>query len=288
MNDCRQYRRFTALLMATALIGGCGKHSGQNTADAAALAAAKTVVARVNGEAITRYDVERALIAMAGPAGAGNVSEAAREKLLRSLVVGRAMAQAAEKSLSGAERYYLDRDVTAYRAKLLAAQYLKAHDGVEPITEKMIQDYYKAHPGEFGGGVEKHYQMLFGSGAARTQRADVLDALNSAGRSSDWRAFQREKPSLAFHEGTSGDTFLNPRLRAALADLKGGETSNVVMVDDHPYRIRVTSETQRPARPLAEVRSDIRRTLSLLQTKKAIEALSAKVLKQTKVEYVND
>lgn len=252
------------------------------------------VLVRVDGEAITAADVDRALVRMVGTRAASRADQEARRKALRSLVISRAMARAVEDELSDEQLQSIEQRVADHREQLLVRHYLREKASPNPITREDIRRYYEAHPERFGGGTRKHFEMVHSTRELRPDERDrVLKRLNEAPRYNDWRDWTedlrggKDAAPLAVRSGIVESAPLPERLKSALASLEKGETSDVILVDGRPYVARITEVREREPRPLEDVRTEIRKSLIPDQVRGAVDELTGPLLERTDVEYVD-
>lgn len=292
--------RSLALTGLALLLGlsGCKPHGEQtpkqdapaSATPAPRLPGEEDILVRVEGQPITAYDLQQAMRAMLGPQQAALLDAEGRHKVLESLVLSRLMAIRAEAELDAQHRRAIEVATRAHREQLLAAQYLKQHAAPTPVTDAAVQAYYNDHPEAFGGGRVRHYELLLQTAAAPDgQREAALNALQTAATRDDWRqAAQASGGKLAFRGGEVNKNLLQPQLLALLEPLKVGEVSTPTYLQGRAYIARISDEQQRQARPLAEVRAQIRRALAPVQLKKAVQQLSTALLKNARVDYITE
>ncbi len=249
------------------------------------------VVARVNGTTITAYDLDQAAQRSLGSLAVESVQRAAHAKLLESAIQSRALALAAEKELSPLDRQVLDKEVATYREQLLVRRYVNRHTPPAPVTPEMIANYYQSHPERFGGGTERHYELIGASrGLSPDERTKVLAKLQDAAKEKDWKTWAGDLEAgglpVTFSTAVAGDKVLHPKLRELLASLQPQQPSAPVFVDGRPYVARISGEQARSPRPLDEVRGEIVRTLTPVQLSAALEKAAAEVMKNAKVEIL--
>jgi parvulin-like peptidyl-prolyl cis-trans isomerase-like protein len=285
-------RRFDKreVLLAAALLSG-GLACGNCRSEKAVLTPGDDVVlAEVNGTKVTERDVELAAASMFGQKAFERMKADARKNLLASVVQSRAIAQKREAELSAVERAELDKKVSAYREEVLVRQYLEQHTRSEPVTASMVEDYYKDHPERFGGAIQRSYEMLLTSRElAPAERDGLLALLKDASAHKDWAAWalelQKRGQPIAYRTGTDGEEVLHPALRALVLKLAQGEAAPLTFVEGKAYLIRVTRETEKPAKALSDVSGDIRKSLAPAQIKKSVQEATAVVMKDAKVVY---
>jgi hypothetical protein len=288
MKAMGKYRmwRTASLLGVAALIAGC-QHKAPKE-----IPGANQVLATVNGSPITQFDVDRTAVRLLGPQRFSSLDEAAKHKVLESLVLSRAIAQIEAKQLDSADSYSLDKQVEDYREQLLVKHYLKDHANPKPVTEEMIVDYYNQHPYQFGGGEHKRYQMLFVTrDLSDTERQSVLKAYSRTQNQHDWKryasALAKQKLPVSEQQGTTPASLPNKTLDDVLEKLGKGKVSTVTFVDGRPYLLQVTDTFTTQPRPLNDVRGQIRRELLPVRIKQALDVVSKQVLGKVKVEYVD-
>lgn len=284
-------------LLLLLVLSACGQRSEQNAvqevqgtvAPAASLPGEDDMLVRVEGQPISAYDLQQAMLAMLGPVQTAALDAEGRQKVLDSLVLSRLMAIRTESELDAEQRRAIDKATRAHREQLLVAQYLKQHAAPAPVSDAMVKAYYDAHPDAFGGGRVRRYEVLMQVTATPDgQRDATLKSLQAAAASSDWRhAAQASGGKIAFRGGEVNENLLQPQLVALLEPLKVGEVSALTYLQGRAYIARISGEQQHEARPLTEVRAQIRRALAPLQLKKAVQQVSEELLKNARVDYVS-
>ena len=279
------------------VLSACGQRSEQNAvqdvqgtvAPAARLPGEDDILVRVEGEPITAYDLQQAMRAMLGPQQTALLDAKGRHKVLESLVLSRLMAIRAESELDAPQRRAIETATRAHREQLLVARYLKQHAAPVPVSDDKVKAYYDAHPEAFGGGRVRRYEVLMQVGTASGgQRDETLKLLRAAAANSDWQnTAQASGGNIAFRGGEVNATLLQPQLMALLEPLKVGEVSALTYLQGRAYIARISGEQQHEARPLTEVRAQIRRALAPLQLKKAVQQVSEELLKSARVDYVS-
>lgn len=280
----RTYSLYIALAMVLAL-SACGR--GKGTAE---LPGESEVLAKVDGSAITRFELNDSLERMLGEYQSSLLDDGGRKQALQSLVISRAMSQAAQKELGNEEKARIEKQTEAYREKLLTNAYLKAHAKIEPVNDQMVRDFYDKNPDRFGGKSVRRYDLLVGmqklDGVSRDK---AIKALAEANTSKDWKdlanKLTKQNLPIQFRQGNMDDQLLLPQLRTAMQSLKVGGISDVVLIDGKPHAVRIVGEEKIPPRPLNEVSDEIRKALAPVQMKKAVKEVSDEVLKTIKVKY---
>lgn len=266
------------IVVAVVLFTGGGNSRGEQ------------VLARVDGSAITRQQLDTMIIRTLGYDRALQLSKAGRKKILESLVVGRAMARAVEDELSDQDRRRIKSEVDAYREQLLVKKYLRRHATPSAVTESAIKEYFNKHPERFGGTTLRRYRMIRGvKKVAPHQRAKLIAAMGKAGKRKNWKSLAASMRNQGFpvqySNGTVDEKILHPKLYALFRGLKVKQTSAITFIDGNPYVVRVMSEKKQSPRPLSEVRNNIRKTLTLLKLKDATREAADNLMKSVEVEY---
>jgi len=248
------------------------------------------VLARVDGEPITRYDVEQTIQSTLGQVSAARLDEQGRRKVLDSLVASRAIARVQKAEMTPEDLAALDKKVGAYREQLLVKQYLAEHAAPQPVTGDMVRDYYEAHPEHFGARTIRSYEMLAGKRRLTTpERDDLIYALQGAAEKNDWQPWvqtlQRQGYPIGYRQGQVDEKLLHPQLRELMSSIQKGETSRLIFVDGRAYIVRIVDEKQIAPRPLNDVSGEIRKALVPVQLKKAVKQASDQVLQTTEVIY---
>jgi len=251
----------------------------------------ENVLARVQGEPVTDFDVEQVALKMLGAQQATLLDEAGSQKVLESLVLGKALSRVAKKELDAEALRVLEWKVQAYREQLLVNRYLRQHADPQPVTEQMIKEYYEANPDRFGGRAVREYEMITSLDRLDgVQREQVLTELATASAEKNWSRYvaglSKKNLPLQFRRGKTGSNVILEELQRVIDGLSVGDVSAPFFVGGKVYIARVTSEKNIPPRPLNEVSAEIRKALAPVQLKKAIRKVSDEVLNAVSVEYV--
>jgi len=294
MNLARVTHYPLILLLATVLMAcgekPAGESSKKDTSQAVILEGDNVVLARVNGSAITQYDLEQTIRSTLGRYMTSRLDEAGRRKVLESMVASRAIAQAQEADLSEKDRAVIENKMQVYREELLVMQYLALHAPPQPVTQEMVREYYESNPELFGGKTIRTYEMITSNRSLKPRERDrMIEVLKNAAQKKEWKgwakALQRQGYPVAFRQGQVAEEILHPQLQQFMQTLKKGETSQLVFVKGSPYVVRIVNEEKIAPRPLSEVSGQIRKSLVPFQLKKAVKQAAAEVLKTAEVVY---
>jgi hypothetical protein len=246
------------------------------------------IAAQVNGEVITRAEVEQMALEMFGEYQASAMDDASRAKLLDSMVSTLALAQKSLAELSDEERVRIENKTRRYRENLLVSEYVRRNATRQPVTESMIQDYYKRNPQRFGAAQIPRYQLLttrqplaldqrnaFLKKYAELKSAPSLQAMH--------QGFQQSGFDTLYQTGVAEPGLLSVRLQQIINAETPGKLSDLHYVDEKPYLVMVDEIIQTQPQPLSEVRSQIRKTLAMAQLKQAVQELAEQVTKEASI-----
>jgi len=246
------------------------------------------VVAEVNGETISRAEVEQMALEMFGEYQAAAMDEASRARLLDSMVATLALAQKSLAELSDEERARIDNKTRRYRENLLVSEYVRRNVDRKPVTESMIQAYYDRNPKQFGARTAPKYQLL------STRQPLALDQRNAFLRKygelksapslqAMHQGFQQSGFDTLYQTGVAEKGLLSARLQQLIASQTPGERSDLHYIDDKPYLVLVDELIETSPKPLNEVRGQIRKTLAMAQLKEAVKSLSTTVKQEAAI-----
>jgi hypothetical protein len=248
------------------------------------------VLAKVNGKSITRYDVAMELSLAVGDLVSGGLGEQSQKGMLDALVQRKAIARARLKEMGHQEEIVLHKQVDSFREKLLVRQYLAKHAENVKLTDADIQKYYEEHQEQFGGRVVTTYEMLAGMTALETRkRNEFIKSVEKAAAIPDWRKWAadlfKNGYGVRYLSGSADEKMLQPEIGNLLASLQKGQTSPLTFIEGKPYLVRVLETRMTAAKPLTEVKEDIRKILMPRVYKQAAQQVSAEVMKKARVKY---
>lgn len=276
-----------AWCMATLLLlSACNKET--NTADSHnAESTSKTgeVMATVNGEPITQADIDFMINRTFSGSEQLFFDDAMQAKVLDSLIASKAMQQKMLTTLSRDELKDIDNRARAYQEELYLKAYLQQFATPEPVSSKMVQEYYEQYPEEFGGGELRVFEMLStNTKPSETQRDAILSAVDDIKASTDWRTFASSgNLGLNYKRATMAPNLFDASIERAVRLLGTGESSDAVFIKGVPHIFRVLEIQDLPTRPLSEVSAAIRKKLAAMQLKKAVKAASDEAISQADV-----
>ncbi|WP_236207539.1 peptidyl-prolyl cis-trans isomerase [Pseudomonas tohonis] len=276
-------------LLAAALLAGCRDDDGAEALAQVPVEPSATLVT-VDDSPITRAQLELTVERTLGESAPLFANDEVERKILDSLVASRAMALLAERELDAGERAQLDLKAQAYREELLVRHYLEQHATPEPVTSEQVADYYQRHPEEFGGGVEKSFEIIASDQALEEpQRAELIALLSGAdAKARDWQkqvaAWRAAGKPLEYRSNRIKPELLEQPLRGLVESTEVGSIAPL-HADGQLLLVRVTGEERLPARPLSDVSGEIREKLAPQSLKQAVKSLSEEATRQVKVQY---
>lgn len=276
-------------LLAALLLAGCRDDDGAEALAQVPVEPSATLVT-VDESPITRAQLELTVERTLGESAPLFANDEVERKILDSLVASRAMALLAERELDAGERAQLDLKAQAYREELLVRHYLEQHATPEPVTSEQVADYYQRHPEEFGGGVEKSFEIITSDQELdETQRAELIALLSGAEvQGNDWQkrvaAWRAAGKPLEYRSNRIKPELLEQPLRSLVEPTAAGSIAPLY-VDGQMLLVRVTAEERLPARPLSEVSGEIREKPAPQALKQAVKSLSEEATRQVKVQY---
>lgn len=280
------------LLPLILLLAGCQNGDQAQSSGKAQLPGEETILAKVEGQIITLYDLDSAIESMLGAQQAGLLDKKARKKVLESMVLSRVMALKSEQNMSTEDKTALDKKVARYKEQLLAKAYLVAHAEPQPVTNQMVTDYYNKHLERFGQKTLYHYEIITGNMTAGDEnRKELLATLKQANSTTDWKAlterWKGERKAIDYRKAKGSLDVLDSKLAAVLKGLDTQQTSDIIFQSGNPTIVRLNQKQVLPARPLSQVSAEVRKSLVPIQLKKQIEKLSNALMKTAQVEYLD-
>ncbi|MCP4765429.1 MAG: hypothetical protein GY916_01235 [Gammaproteobacteria bacterium] len=247
------------------------------------------VAAEVNGEVITRPEVEQMALDMFGEYQASAMDPAAKQKLLESMVSSLLLSQKALQELPQEERARIENKTRRYRENLLVSEYVRLHMTPQPVTESMIQQYYDNNPSQFGASELRKYQLItVRRPLALDQRNAFLKRFAELKSEATLQAmhlkFIDSGFETSYQTGVAEPGLLSSRLQQLIDSQTPGKLSDVHFIDDLPYLVLVDEVLQKQAKPLSQVRDGIRKTLAMAQLKQAVKSLSESARQQASVK----
>lgn len=289
----RTYRNFIFVLLALLLLGSCSEspkeQDQKKAAETTTTLDKSAVLATVNGSSVTVGDLEFSINKLFGAENAVGLDAAARRKILESVVMSRAIAQAQQKSMDKTAQTELENEVRAFREQALVRRYLAAKVPPKPVTMEMVRDYYDLHPEQFGAKQVLQYEMLSSKRPlGQQERDELLVLLAHPDKQKNWQKWSGDIGAKGYpvvYSSGNSNAPLHQKLVQVMKGLQKGQTSSVIMIDKTPYIIRVTDSQTTEPRPISEVAETIRKALVPQRLKEAIVAAGKDVLANSKVEY---
>lgn len=271
-----------SLLVCVGVLAGCSDKS-----DPYAAAANGTPLAYVNDTPITTTQVEH----MATKLGLNQAKlmkqPGAKEKIRETLINSRAMALLADSSMDEKARQELDLAVTAYREELLVHRYLKEHVVPEPVGMELVEEYYRKHPEEFGGGMEKTFEMLRApDGLEDAERNSLIRKISESSKAKNWKALAGNLgDKVTYRKASVRVEVLEEPLKSLLRSTSSGNVSPLSTAKGIVV-VRVISEKSLPSKPIDQVSSEIRKRLAPIKLKEAVKRAAEDALTKVEVHSV--
>lgn len=286
-------RRLTAVALLLAA-SGC-KNGGAGSAGSKSAAEGSPVVARIGERTITVDEVEERLQRMDQFSRARYASPEQKKRFLDSLVRFEVMAAEAQ-----SRGYDKDPDVQRVLKNQLIQVLVQREidDKVKPesIPDAEVEKYYREHPEEFMRPEQVRVSQILVKDRAK---ADKL-AADARGAAKDDRAFTALVEKHSEDEDSrvrGGDlTFFDrkttqyprPVVDAAFALREVGDVSAPVQSDKGFHVLKLTQRRPGFTRPLAEVKTDVRRMILRDLRAKKMDELVKEMQQKLKVQIYED
>lgn len=250
------------------------------------------ILAKVNGEPITEFQLDSAITRTLGDSAALYADQKLYQKMLQSLIVSRSMSLLAEKQLEQEAITLLNEKVRSYREELLVKQYLQANIKVEPVTAEQIKTYYDNNLDEFGADLLKEFEIILSVGKLQAKdKVNLLKKFESAKEQADWKKWTallfKQSYSVTYKKAESKLSLLSLPIKKMVATTGVGQVSEVYF-GERLIIVKVINETKLPAKLLSEVSREIRKKLAPVNMKKAVKEISQLAKKQVKVELLSE
>lgn len=280
-------QRILVWLCLSTLVGGlaaCGDKPAEHE---------DLVLAYVNDRPVYQHQVDIAFERTLGPQGALLADDSTWDKVLESVVATRVLADLAAAQLSDGEHRELEARVQAWREEKLVRQYLADRVTPTPVTSAMVEDYYRRHPEQFGGGERLHYEQLSVAVAGDESLRDrAIAFLGEAADVTDWQALaqqaRRGDLPATYQRGDVGQGVGEPALRARLQPMTEGQTSALAFSGGEASMLRLVRRETLAPRPLMEVSDDIRMRLAPVQLRKAVREVMDDAMQDANVRYLQE
>ncbi|KPA13356.1 peptidyl-prolyl cis-trans isomerase [Candidatus Magnetomorum sp. HK-1] len=248
------------------------------------------VMATVNDEKITLFDLEFGLERMLGKTNPKIKDTKTRKNALKNLVLSKTLAQEYEKEITPEEKLRIDKKIKLYREELLVTEYLRQHARPDPVSDELIERYYYEHPEEYGSQTLQSYEMISTTRQMDAKEKDIfLAVLKYGAQTDDWdnfyRTLKRRGCPVVYRKINLNDKSLHKTIRIIIKKLALKEVSPVIPMNNRLHIVRLEKEMTIPPKPLREVEDAIRRSLRPIQLKKAIKIAKEQVLKKNTIIY---
>lgn len=244
------------------------------------------VLATVNGDAITQDDIDFMIERTFSGSEQLFFNDEMQAKVLDSLIASKAMQQKMQATLSEDRLADIKNRTRAFAEELYVKEYLTEYATPEPVSSKMVQDYYQQYPEEFGGGESRVFEMLATTSKPSEDKRDaILAASRTLKSNSNWLAYSNNNDlDLVHKNATMQPGLFAQALERAIKTTEVGEASEIVFIKGVPHMVRVLSVKELPAQSLSRVSAQIRKKLAALQLKKAVKSASETAISEATVE----
>lgn len=281
-----------SLLLVALLASGCGKQdSADNAAHSVQPQVDDPVLARV-GESEIRQSQLDILIGRLDATQYTGINADLEQKMVQSLVRARALAIAAEQSMSGDEKLKLEARVQAFRDELLAQHYLQNHVVAQPVTADQVKQYYESNQDEYTTPGRVRYQYLTTIAAEKLgegKRQQLVTALAGAKSQSDWKAYASSLKGrglpVEYKEAELRPQLIAESLRSHVRALEAGQVSSLIYGPEL-VTVKLVSREPDQVQPMHEVSAEIRKKLAPIQLKRALSDSAKRILQEFDVEIL--
>jgi len=281
MNHGKRWIGTTAVMLAMCATMAYGADAPAPVGGSAA------VVAKVNGEPLTKAQVDAALRA----AGLAD-SDATRAALTNDLIAGEVVRQAAEKSSYG-DRPEVKQAIEQARARAVSQLYLREHEHPVAVTDAQVKARYDAIVANLGDKEYKPRIISVGNEAtARTVLARIRQGKDFAGVAREFSTASNKASggevgwvSLKTPVKDGQTQGLPLPLAEAIVKLSaGGVAPAPIQIGDSWVIVKLDSvrPTQVPA--FDTVKGQIRQQLDAEESRRAMLAVVDPLLKDAKIE----
>ena len=252
------------------------------------------VLATIDGVAIRESQLKAVIVDMFGEYKASQMDAQSRRRALDSMLAGYALSQKALVNLPDKRINVIEEKTRRYRENLLINAYIQTKMDASTLSGEKIKAYYEDNIEKFGQRLIKEYQLL----TTRTELAEesrdkylaVISSYKKTGKlpkklPAIKQSLEKQKFDVQLHSGVLDKNLLNQRLYAFINAQALNKISEITFINNKPYLVIITAEKTTNAKPLAEVRDTIRKSLVLKQLKQTIKAQSAEALAQSNIVY---
>lgn len=248
------------------------------------------VLATIDGVAIHESQLETVIVDMFGEYKASQMDAQSRRRALDSMLAGYALSQKALANLPGKRINTIEEKTRRYRENLLINTYIQTKMDASTLTSEKIKAYYEANIEKFGQQAIKEYQLLTTRAELAEESRDKYLAVISNHRNSGKlptikQSLEKQSFDVQLHTGVLDKNLLDQRLYTFINAQVLNEISEITFINNKPYLVVITAEKTTNAKPLAEVRDTIRKSLVIKQLKQTIKKHSAEALADSKIVY---
>jgi len=279
--------RTIGFLLLVSLIAACNKTQTENTINDNNSVA--EVIAKVNGEPVYKTEFDLIVNQTVGEFAALQLTKKTKDKILQSLVLRKLMKAEQLKQMDQAELQHVELQVAAYRDELLTKQYIRNNISAEPVSNEMVNEYYRNNLSQFGKKQIRRFDMIRAQiGHDEKHVKQINTFIQNISPQENWQALAKkpdsQKNSVKIIRGNSADIGLLKSYQKIISTLAKNEASKVHSINGVLVRFKVTDLIELPAKPLIEVKKDIHKRLAPIQIKKAIKNKARSLKEKSEVK----
>jgi parvulin-like peptidyl-prolyl isomerase len=268
------YETLSSMLLALCcllvLVGGCASLQQQENA-----------LAVVNGEPITERDLKYSLEIAHRREDLSSAKELNLSQFVQKLVDDKLVIQEARRM--GAEDYpEIQQAVQAY---ILRESVVRLHDEEivrkVTVTEEEIKNYYKKNYGRLSLGIIE-------VGSEENAREIIEQLKNRADFKELAQKYSKHPSQKDGGEVILRRNSLTPPIEKAVSNLKPGEFSDVLKINDRYYIVKFIGSEEAPDKELASVRGSIERAIRKQKEKERSDEYLKYLREQAKIHIDNE
>ncbi len=257
--------------------------------DEVMLPKADVVIAEVNGESISLYEVNEVLANVVGQKNPRHVDVEAKKKIAETLVLSKLIVQEAKKTLPPEVLAQIDFKADYFREQQIIKTYLNKHAKPKLVSNEAVVKYYQENPGKFGAKTIKEYELLTTGEVNEQTRENTLKQLNTAANEKDWAKLathiKKAGIEINYSKGKSDSQILTKNIQTVINSTAVGKNSRPILLDNKFYLARVTSENKIPPKPFKDVSLKIQKMLQPKELKKSIDVVREGLKKDADISY---
>lgn len=250
---------------------------------------ADVIIAEVNGETISLYEVNEVLANVVGQKNPRHVDVEAKKKIAQTIVLSRMIVQEAKKTLPAEVLAQIDFKADYFREQQIIKTYLNKHAKPKLVSNELVAKYYQDHPEKFGAKTIKEYELLTTGEVNEQTRENTLTQINSAASEKDWvklaAHIKKAGIDINYSKGRSDSRILTKNLQTVINGTAAGKVSRPILLDNKYYLARVLSEDKIAPKPFKNVALKIQKMLQPRELKKSVDTVRENLQKDADITY---